>query len=189
MSTHSETSTVQNTPPLLQDLQKLPPIVIAIAILLGMTATGFLPWKMTLFLIVLVWIGLSQIERRQALKEAKARAASYTNCIGPVVVSSIHPLETVEEVQDRADDWKMQLSLSGNPYADKIPVIAMPYNVMLTEHGQLTAGWSIYQRQVGERQHIENIKWYEGKCPAELKGLFASAVLPAPKHENIVTAN
>lgn len=183
MSTNSETNTLQNGPTLMQDLSKLPPIALVITVLLAMTAVGVLPWMGCVALIVLAWVGLNRIEAAQRLKEAKARAASYANCIGPVVVSSMHPNETIEQLEERANDWKEQLKLSGNPYADKIPVIVFPYNVMLVEHRQLTAGWSTYQRNVGERQHIENLKWYEGKCPNELKALFASAVLPAPKSE------
>lgn len=183
MSSQSETTSVQAAPALMQDLKNIPPIAVVITVILAMTAVGVVPWYGGAMLIILAWFGLNHIEAAQRLKEAKARAATYANCIGPVVVSSIHPNETVMELEARAQEWREQLRLSGNPYADKIPIITYPYNVMLVEHGQLTAGWSTYQRSVGETQHIENLKWHEGKCPNELKSLFASAVLPAPKPE------
>lgn len=179
----------QSRPNLLQELAKLPPIAVVITIVLGLCALGVMPLYAAIMLIVWAWWGLSAIERAQALKEAKARAATYANCIGPIVVASIHPNETVEELEIRCDGWRENLRLSGNPYADKIPIIAMPYQVMLAEYGQLTAGWSTYQRQVGERQHNENIIWHSGKCPSELKALFASAVLPAPKVNEFQSQN
>ena len=179
----NELNTMQKAPSLLQDLSKLHPLAVAITVLLGMTAIGVLPWAGCAGLIVLAWAGISRMEAAQALKEAKARAATYANCIGPIVVPSIDPEETVLELDARCEVWREKLRLSGNPYAEKIPIIAYPYNVMLVEHGKLTAGWSTYLRNVGEAQHVENIKWYEGKCPPELKALFASAVLPAPKME------
>jgi len=183
MSEESAKTTLQETPSLLQDMSKIPPMAWVITVILAMTAVGVLPWMGAVSLVFLAWVGLSRIEAAQALKDAKARAATYANCIGPIVVSSIHPNETLIELEARANDWREKLRLSGNPYAEKIPIITYPYNVMLVEHGQLTAGWSTYQRNVGETQHMENLKWYEGKCPSELKSLFASAVLPAPKQE------
>jgi len=180
-----ETTQAQQAPTLLQDLQKLPPFAFVLTIIAGMTAVGVLPLWPAVILAVLIWWGISTMRRNAELKEAKAKAATYANCIGPVIVSSIHPNETVEQVEQRATEWRECLRLSGNPYAERIPIIPMPYNVILTDYGQLTAGWSTYQRQVGERAHVENLKWYEGKCPNELKSLFASAVLPAPKFETV----
>jgi hypothetical protein len=179
----------QQAPNILQEISKLPPIALVVTVVLGFCVLGLLPLYAAAMLIGLSWWGLTAIERAQALKEAKARAATYANCIGPIVVSSIHPNETVEELELRCEEWRESLKLSGNPYAEKIPVIAMPYQVMLAEYGQLTAGWSTYQRQVGERQHNENIIWHSGKCPSELKALFASAVLPAPKQNEFQSQN
>ncbi len=183
MSTQSESIPVQQDTKLLQDLKQLPAEAVAATAVIGLCAFGAIPWWIALFILVAGWFIVSNIKAQQALKEAKARAATYANCIGPVVVSSIHPNETVDQLQARADEWRQQLRLSGNPYADIIPIICYPYNVVLSEYGQLSAGWSTYQREVGQTQHMENIKWYEGKCPSNLKGLFASAVLPAPKQE------
>lgn len=181
----SETKQVQESPKLVQDLMQLPAWAVMCAAFLGVAAFGIMPFwaAITGCLFVLV---TKRIEAaKYAEKVAMAQAATYANCIGPVVVSSIRPDETLDELQDRAAHWKEQLKLSGNPYAERIPVVVIPYNVVLTEHNQLTAGWSIYQKQVAERQHIENLGWYERGCPNELKALFASAVLPAPKQDQI----
>ena len=118
-------------------------------------------------------------ESNRIAREEAARAASFANICGPVVVGSIHPGETVDEVAERVADFKHRISISGNLYADKIPVIAHPYAPMIYGPGQLTAAWNIYMREVGERQHQENIKWAESGCPKELRTLFLSQVMPA----------
>jgi hypothetical protein len=185
MTNQFESEAVQPSRNLLQDLMQLPAEGVGAAIVIGLCAVDIYPWWIALIILGFGWWIISNMKAQQALKEAKARAATYANCIGPVVVSSIHPNETLVELQARASEWREQLRLSGNPYAEKIPIVLFPYNVMLLEHGQLTAGWSTYCRTVGERQHIENLKWYESGCPNELRGLFASAVLPAPKQQEI----
>jgi hypothetical protein len=101
--------------------------------------------------------------------------------IGPIVVGSDNPEENVYLVQEKAKAWREKLKLSGNPYADKIPILEYPYSPMIYSVGQLSAGWSIYCKELAERQHRANMDWYEGKCPTELKALFASAVLPPIK--------
>lgn len=181
----NDTALVQQYPNLLQNLAQIPLKAWALLIVSGVVVFGGMAWYTGLAITICGYAIIVAMEREQALKEAKARAATYANCIGPVIVSSIHPNETIQELHERADDWRQQLILSGNPYAEKIPIIEFPYNVMLSDYGQLSAGWSTYQRDVGQTQHMENLKWYEGKCPNELKGLFASAVLPAPKHTEI----
>jgi len=118
-------------------------------------------------------------EGQRTAREEAARAASFANICGPVVVGSIHPGETVDEVAERVADFKHRIAISGNLYADKIPVIAHPYAPMIYGYGQLTAAWNIYLREVGERQHQENIKWAESGCPKELRTLFLSQVMPA----------
>lgn len=145
---------------------------------------------LTLFKVVPVWLGVTgalaallanyHIQQADKLREAKSRAASYANMIGPIVVGSDNPEENVYDVQGKAKAWREKLRLSGNPYADILPIIEYPYSPLLYENEQLSTGWSIYQKQIASRQHMENIKWYEGKCPAQLKALFASAVLPSP---------
>ena len=114
-------------------------------------------------------------EKKAAYREAQARADSYANICGPVLVSSIHPRETVEEVQARAAEFKQQMELSGNPHWQKIPVIIYPYQPMLYGPGQLSAGWNIYQRTASEQLHNENLRWAES-CPQELRALFLSQV-------------
>lgn len=118
-------------------------------------------------------------EANRIAREEAARAASFANICGPVVVGSIHPGETVDEVANRVADFKHRIKISGNLYADKIPVIAHPYAPMIYGYGQLTAAWNIYLREVGERQHQENIKWAESGCPKELRTLFLSQVMPS----------
>ena len=178
MSTQSETQALQKAPNLLQDLSKIPPVALVYLAILAMIAADALPVWAGVLLIVSVFFVVGAMRREQELKEAKARAATYANCIGPIIVASIHPNETAFEVAKRAQEWRESLRLSGNEYAEIIPIIELPYSPMLTEYGHFTAGWSTYQREVGQRTQDENIKWYTGRCPRELKELFASAVLP-----------
>lgn len=133
----------------------------------------------------LVRFAFWRVAKEFQAEQLRAQAAAWANLIGPVVIGSAHPGESAADVAERASYFRQQLRLSGNPYADKLPIIEMPYTPILTAHGQLTAGWSIYQKSVGERQHVENLSWYERGCPNELKPLFANAVLPQPKSETI----
>lgn len=177
---------MENTPKLMENVAQIPAKAWMLLLIIGLVVFGVIPWQAAAVLIVGGWVVLNRIEAEQRLRDAKARAAGYANLIGPVVVESIDPNETVFEVQARAEKWREQLILSGNPIADKIPIIPFPYQPVLTGVGELTGGWSIYKRLAGERQHNENIKWYSGKCPPEYKALFASAVLPSIKQETEV---
>lgn len=181
MTDNVEAKEVQQAPKLLQNLMQIPAWAYGAFLVLGICATGGMPVWAAVLILVGGGLFMNSLSNARKLEEAKARAASFANCIGPIVVGSMHPGETIEDIDARAAFWKEQLALSGNPYADKIPVIVYPYMPILVQHGQLPAGWSIYCKMLGEQQHLENIKWHEGKCPQELKGLFASAVLPAPK--------
>ena len=140
----------------------------------SMGVAGYIVWNVT--------------EKQRIARERAARLSALVNLCAPVVVGSLWVTEDVNSVMDRVEQIKQDLVDSGNPYATKIPVVSYPYSPMLFEVGQLTMSWGIYQRLVGERQHLENMKWYEGDCPANLKALFASQVMPAPK-QNIEWSN
>jgi len=71
-----------------------------------MTAVGFLPIWPALIIAGLAWWGFSIVERRRLLQEAKARAATYANCIGPVIIASLSPNETLNEIEARAQEWR-----------------------------------------------------------------------------------
>lgn len=177
---NSENQTAQISANDIKSLATVPMYIWVIFALIGLT----------LFKVVPVWLGVLgaaaallanyHIQQADKLREAKSRAASYANMIGPIVVGSDNPEENVYDVQEKAKAWREKLELSGNPYAKQLPIIEYPYSPMLYGTGQLSAGWNLYQKQLAEMQHMENIKWYEGKCPAQLKALFASAVLPSP---------
>ena len=180
-----ETTPPQNNPKLLQDLAQIPPQAYGVAAVLGFTVFGIIPWYIAFAGIILGWAMLNSVERKHALELAKARASSFANCIGPVIISAISPLETLEEMQVRAQDWRQKLRESGNHYADLIPIITFPYTPALTAHGSLSMSWSMYTAHVGQQQYEENIRWHLGKCPSELKSRFAADVLPAPRREEI----
>lgn len=128
------------------------------------------------------WVVWSMAEKKRIARENAARLSAVVNLCAPVVVPSMWITEDIESVAARAAQMKQDLKDSGNPYADIIPVIAYPYTPMLFQVGQLSMSWAIYQRMVGEQIHMENLKWYEGKdCPPQLKAIFASQVMPAPK--------
>lgn len=180
---NSASEAMENTPKLVQDLASVPPVAWPVGAVLLMAAAGTLPFWLAGVAVAGIFLAKHIIAKDAALKEAKARAAVYANICGPVVVCSLSPEETTGEVQARAEKWKEQLKMSGNPYADKIPVVVFPFQPMLYPVGQLSIGWNIYQKEVSEKQHTANLEWYERGCPAHLRATFASAVLPAPKTE------
>lgn len=181
--TNPETTAPQIERNSLQELAKVPVEWYLHFALLFCLVAGSLPVWGGVCAMLAVRFVFWKIAKDQELREATARAAAWCNICGPVVISSIHPGETVFELKARADEFRANLALSGNPYAAKIPVIEYPYNPMLVEHGQLQLAWTLYQKSVGEFQHIQNLQWYERGCPNELKGLFANSVLPAPKQQ------
>lgn len=125
------------------------------------------------------WYTWGIAERVREQREEAARAWSYANMCGPVLIMSSHPNETVEEVHERAAKFRRQLELSGNHYHRQIPFVVYPYNPMLFGQGQLTMSWNVYQRMAGEQLHKENLIWAD-TCPAELKPIFLSQVMPQP---------
>ena len=131
---------------------------------------------------VSVSFALNYAEKVRAQREAQARADAFATICGPVLIMSNSPVETVEDVQARADEFREQLRLSGNLYAEEIPIVVYPYSPMLFGVGQLTAAWCLYQRLSGEKLHAENILWAE-TCPTQLRPIFLSQVMPAPKEE------
>lgn len=179
----NQNKSVQEKPSLLQDLSKIPTNAYAVLIVVAFVAFGAIPIPIGLALLVIGYVIWNKWENEKAMREAKARAATYANIHGPVIVPSIHPNETVIEVEARCQEWREQIELSGNPYASKIPIIAFPYDPVLMDTGEFGGGWTVYEKRVSEKRHIENVRWHEGRCPAELKQWFASNVLPAPKAE------
>ena len=178
-----ELSNDQKQASLGQNLQQIPAEAYAITAILGLCVLGIYPWWTACLLLVIGYVIYKYIMDGQALEKAKANAATYANCIGPILIRSMRPNETKEELEERAEEWRQNLSLSGNPYAGIIPVVIYPYNAMLLAFGQMSSGWSIYQRMCGEKQYELDIAWHQGKCPANLKAQFASQVLPAPKNQ------
>jgi len=183
MTNEFEPNAIQKAPGLIQDLSKIPAIAWIAFGLLWFTVAGILAWYWCGMLLIGAWAVISNIERKHALELARARASSYVNHIGPVVISATRPDETLEELQERADIWRQKLRESGNPYTDIIPIIINEYRPVLTEYGALSMSWTIYDAHVGQRKYEENMKWYDQKCPKDLKARFAADVLPAPKVE------
>lgn len=160
---------------------QIPPLAYVITAGLGIAAFGIAANPGLIWAVLLGGAGLGAgwllAEKKREAREAMARAAGFANVCGPVVIGSIHPLETVDELLERVAFFREQLRLSGNLYAEKIPVIAHPYRPMIYGPGQLTMAWNIYQRQVGETQHLENERWRNGQCPVELRAVFQSQVM------------
>jgi len=179
----NEIKTVQPTPKALEYITTVSPIVWVCFVLLGLMAFGAISVGVGIGIGVAAFLFLRHLSAAQALEKAKAQAAAFTNCIGPVMVCSTLPNEGVEVIRERAEVWRESLKLSGNPYWNVIPIIEFPYSPMLFNSSQLAAGWNIYLHMADARRHAENMQWYEGKCPQVLKALFANAVLPAPKQE------
>lgn len=155
-------------------------IVVALLGVLYMAYPKGIIYLAVAFVTGLVVYNYSDKIRMQ--REAQARADAFATICGPVLISSNNPVETVEEVQARADEFREQLRLSGNHYAEDIPIVVYPYSPMLFGVGQLTAAWCLYQRLAGERLHEANLIWAEN-CPVQLRPIFLSQVMPAPKEE------
>lgn len=126
----------------------------------------------------LVW---NVSEKQRVAREAAARVGACANISCPQVIFSMTPYESPASVSARAAQWREDLKASGNIYADQIPIIEFPFNPMIYGVGQLTYAWDIYRRNAGEKQHQENIKWVEGKCPKELRGAVLSQIIGQPE--------
>jgi hypothetical protein len=168
------------TESILVHLSAIPAHVWAIGFCLLLAVLGAIHPLVCLCAILAILAARHHIKRVEIEKEARARAASYANLIGPIVVGSETPEENVYDVHEKAEAWREKLRLSGNPYWKIIPIVEFPYQPLLYATGQLSAGFSIYRQEVAEKQYLENLDWYNKKCPAEIKTLFASAVLPQP---------
>ena len=178
MSNISANTTPQTTRILLQFIAVF--IVVALLGVLYFACPEIIVYLVIAF--VSVSFALNYAEKVRAQREAQARADAFATICGPVLIMSNSPVETVEDVRARADEFREQLRLSGNPYAEEIPLVVYPYSPMLFGVGQLTAAWCLYQRLSGEKLHAENILWAES-CPAQLRQIFLSQVMPAPKEE------
>ena len=120
-------------------------------------------------------------EKNRIAREAAARVGACANISAPQVVFSNTPYESPESVAQRAAQWREDLRVSGNHYAELIPIIPYPFNPMIYGVGQLTYAWDIYRRQCGEVQHNENLKWVDGKCPRELRPYVLSQIIGRPE--------
>lgn len=171
---------VQNSHNSLQESPQKIAIAVGLLIVAGLAMWEPIVLGFLAFTIGGAFVAWRLAEQKRLLREAQARASAYANICGPVVVASAHPAETVDEVRARADEFRRQMQLSGNPYWQQIPVIAYPFEPMLFGVGQLTAAWNLYQRLAGEKQHAENLTWAETTCPPQLKAIFLNQVMPAP---------
>jgi len=174
---------VETPPKALEYFVSMPPQIWVAGIILGLIAFGAISVPVGIGIGIAAFLFLRNLSAQQALEQAKARASAYANCIGPEVISSTCPEDGVEVIRERALAWRESLRLSENPYWNILPLIEFPYNPILYDNSQLSSSWSRYKAEVGSRQHMENVKWHDHKCPQDLKALFANAVLPAPKQE------
>ena len=175
---------LQNDSNILQTILQMPPLALLWGVSLGLAATGFANLGPCIVLGIIGTIYLVLVQNKVKLDRAKARAAAYSMCCGPIMVMSCTPEEGPAEISARAEKWRENLKLSGNPYWNVLPIVEFPYSPVLYESGQLSASWNMYLAQADARRHVENIKWLEGKCPQALKSIFAMQVMPAPKEES-----
>ncbi len=184
MSNNSANKELQLAANDFKDLANVPLYVWVIFILLALTMAGVTPvWLGVLGSIVAVLANHSA-ERSAKQREAKARAAAYANIKGPVIVRSYTPNDDALVIRERANEWRENIKLSGNIYAHLIPVIEFPYNPMLYNTLQLSKSWEQYEMDFILTVHNAYIEWHNGKCPNELKGIFANGVLPSPQTTN-----
>ena len=160
---------------------ELQPWHYGVACVLGFLAFNPEKWPFVLITLAVgygVWV---TSEKKREARENAARLSGVVNFVAVEVVGSQWVTETVEDVAARAAKIRQDIKDSGNMYADIIQVVEFPYSPMLVGVGQLSLSWPAYKRQLAEFQHMKNIEFFEGKCPAHLKATFASQVLPAPK--------
>ena len=175
-----DANTLLQSESILLHISEIPAHVWGIGFCLLLALIGAIHPLVCLIAILAILAARHHIKRSEIEKEARARAASYANLIGPIIVGSETPEENVFDVSLKAEAWREKLRLSGNPYWKIIPIVEFPYQPLLYATGQLSAGFSIYRQEVAEKQYLENLEWYNKKCPSEIKALFASAVLPQP---------
>jgi len=170
---------------------RIPLQFIAVFIVVALLGVLYFAYPEGIFYLVIAFVSasfaLNYAEKIRLQREAQARADAFATICGPVLITSNSPVETAEEVHARADEFREQLRLSGNPYAEEIPIVVEHYSPMLFKVGQLTAAWCLYQRLCGEKLHAENLLWAE-KCPTQLRTIFLSQVMPAPEEETEKTA-
>ena len=140
-------------------------------------AVALAGWKAAAALIIGAFAAWRVADSLRQRREAEGIARSYAWITGPVLIFSTNPAEPLGEVEARAADFREQLRLSGNPYAEKIPIVPYPYKPMIYGVGQLTSAWNIYQRECGEALHVANLQWADN-CPPELKSIFLNQVMP-----------
>jgi len=162
---HNHRSTLQ---------QEVPPWVWIVG---GWLVWAAFHWQSAIPAAVIGYVVWTLKEKERIAREAAARVGACANISCPQVIFSNTPYESPESVAQRAAQWREDLRASGNIYAEQIPIIEFPFNPMIYKVGQLTYAWDIYRRNAGEKQHNENIKWVEGKCPKELRGAVLSQII------------
>lgn len=139
-----------------------------------------------LLVAVVVW---HVSEKQRVLREYQARHSSWASICGPEIISSADPNETVGSLHKRAAEFRVALKASENPYWNDIPIVVFPYSPMTYGQGELTMSWPRYKREVGEKQHMENIKWMkqiDNNTP--LYELFKSQVMGLVDESKLETA-
>ncbi len=172
-------SQIELQPP---EKQGLNPLLIVGLIGFGIAAIGvsFYPWPFFFFVLIggSIWALTARYFRLQwEAKERAAIATSYACICGPEVITAMHPNESVQELQNRANNFRASLRDSGNPYWNEIPVIIFPYEPVLSLPGHLSMSWNTYRVTALTKQYEANMTWLNGGCPAQLKGVFASQVM------------
>jgi hypothetical protein len=152
---------------------------VGVALLVAAVAAPAYP-EIVITAIVVTAIAIPTVwhfaEKNRENREAWARASSWKSIVGPEVIPSRSPNSTPQEVAEEAADFREQLRISGNPYAEIIPIVVFPYQPMKYGVGELTMSWPRYKREVAEQIHLENVAWLN-KCPDQLKPLFLSQVM------------
>lgn len=171
-------------------LAKVPFTLWAIAAILGASALivqkypGFFWYLLTIAGTAVIAYQLFEGARIQ--REKVARAAAFANICGPILLPSLSPLETVDELAKRVQDFKEQIQLSGNQYADLITVEAYPYQAIMYQGNQLSMSWNMYVSNHAAAQYNANMKWAGSQCPVNLRAVFLSQVLNQVDGESVL---
>lgn len=86
-----------------------------------------------------------------AQKEEYLRAAAYASAVAPFVVLSDNPEQSPADVQAKAAHIRAQLQASGNPYADKLPVIEFAFHPLMGAANGTYVEFVLYQQMSAKR--------------------------------------
>lgn len=79
---------------------------------------------------------------KQAERDAAAAAQTFAHIACPILVTSNFPDDPT--VTMRAEAWRQKLRAAGNPYSERLPIVAYPFHLGANGEGGINT-WRTYQ--------------------------------------------